>query len=65
MTPDEFYTMVGHRDVLKDVDIKTLVLDLTREKLSEAELMEIFWRHLPDLHEEYIRGYFYRKFGSQ
>ncbi len=62
MTKDELYAMLGHQDVMKDVDVKTLVLDLIRKKLTPEEIMALFWNHLDDLDSEFVRGYFYRRF---
>ena len=62
MTKEELYQLIGHQDIQKDLDVKTLVLDLIRFKFTQEEVMDIFWGYLNNLDEEFIRGYFYRKF---
>lgn len=62
MTPEELYQLLGHTDIQQDIDVKTLVLDLVREKLTPEEIMSVFWTHLGDLEAEFIQGYFYRRF---
>ncbi len=65
MTQDDLYAMLGHTDVQRDLDIKTLVLDLVRERLTPDEMMALFWEHLGDLDESEVRGYLYRHFSRQ
>lgn len=62
LTPDDLYTLVGHTEIQKDLDVKTLVLDLIRERIPQDEIISIFWRHLEGLDEEFVKGYFYRRF---
>jgi hypothetical protein len=61
---EALYDLLGHQDVMKDLDVKTLVLDLIRERASEEEILAIFWRHLEELDEAFIKGYFYRRFSA-
>lgn len=62
MTQEELYRLLGHADVQKDLDIKTMVLDLIRERFSQEEILSLFWAHLSELDESYVRGYLYRRF---
>ena len=64
MRQEELYALLGHQDVMKDLDVKTMVLDLIRERASEEELLSIFWRYLEELDEAFVKGYFYRRFSS-
>lgn len=61
MTPEELYTFLGHQDVAKDVDVKTLVLDIVRERMTNEEVHTIFWRYLSELDERFIKDYLYRR----
>lgn len=62
MTKDELYQLIGHQDILKDLDVKTLALDLIRSKLTQEEIMTLFWEHIEDLDAEFVKGYLYRRF---
>lgn len=62
VTPEDLYQLLGHQEVFRDLDVKTLVLDLVKKQFSEEELLALFWKHLGDLDPEYIKGYVYRKF---
>jgi hypothetical protein len=62
VTKEELFEILGHQDIEKDLDVKTLVLDLIRDKLTQEEIHELFWKHLGDLDQEFVRGYFYRRF---
>lgn len=62
MTKEELYQMLGHQDIHKDLDVRTLVLDLIRAELSQEEILSLFWRHLENLDEDFVRGYLYRRF---
>ena len=62
LTKDELYKLMGHQDIHKDLDVKTLVLDLIREKMTQEEILSVFWEQLGDLDESFVRGYFYRRF---
>ncbi len=62
VTEEELFAMLGHQDVHKDLDVKTLVLDLIREKLTQEEISDLFWKHLGDLDPDFVRGYIYRRF---
>lgn len=62
VTKDELYQLLGHQDIQRDLDVKTLVIDLIREKFTQEEILELFWAHLNDLESTYVKGYFYRRF---
>lgn len=62
VTEDELYEMVGHRDITKDLDVKTLVLDLLRERYTSDDVLDLFWQNLPHLDEAFVRDYFYRRY---
>lgn len=61
MTKEELYALLEGDDIVRVMDIKTLVLDLVRERMNQDELMALFWTHLPDMDEAFVRDYFYRK----
>jgi hypothetical protein len=60
MTKEELEALLGGQDLLRTLDVKTLVLDIVRE-LPEQELLSIFWTKLPELPKEYVRDYLYMK----
>lgn len=60
MTKEELETLLAGEDLLKTLDVKTLVLDIVRE-LPEQELLSIFWSKLPALSKDYVRDYLYMK----
>ncbi|HEY9746753.1 MAG TPA: hypothetical protein V6C99_11105 [Oculatellaceae cyanobacterium] len=60
MTKEELEVLLGGEDLLRTLDVKTLVLDIVRE-LPESELLSIFWAKLPGLSKEYVRDYLYMK----
>lgn len=60
MTKEELDELLEGGEMLHTLDVKTLVLDIVREMKSE-ELLEIFWRKIPELEKEYVRGYLYMK----
>lgn len=60
MTKDDLDTLLGGEELLRTLDVKTLVLDIVRD-LPDQELLEIFWNKLPDLSKEYVRDYLYMK----
>ena len=60
MTKDELNALLAGEDLLRTLDVKTLVLDIVRE-LPEQELLSIFWDKLPELSKEYVRDYLYMK----
>lgn len=64
MNKDEFYALVGHQDVHRDIDVKLIVMDYVREHMSQEEIDDIFWRALPAFTLDEIKGYFYRKRGG-
>jgi hypothetical protein len=64
LTKDELYQLLGHQDIERDLDVKTLVMDLIRSKLTPDELMALMLDHLEDLDEAFVRGYLYRRFSS-
>ncbi len=62
MTKDELFAMLGHQDVQRDLDVRTLVLDLIREKMSQEEILNLFWANLGDLDTAFVKEYLYRRF---
>lgn len=60
MTKEELETLLAGEDLIRTLDVKTLVLDIVRE-LPEEELLAIFWDKLPDLDRDYVRDYLYMK----
>jgi hypothetical protein len=62
MTKDELEQLLAGEELMKTLDVKTLVLDIVRE-MNEDELLTIFWNKISSLEQEYVRGYLYMKRG--
>jgi hypothetical protein len=60
MNKDELASLLDGDELLRTLDVKTLVLDIVRE-LPDEELLTIFWAKLPNLSKEYVRDYLYMK----
>lgn len=60
MTEQELEALLGGEDLLKTLDVKTLVVDIVRE-MPDQELLDIFWRHLSEISVENLRDYLYMK----
>ncbi len=60
MTKDELEALLAGEDLLRTLDVKTLVLDIVKD-LPDQELLSIFWDKLPDLSKDYVRDYLYMK----
>jgi hypothetical protein len=60
MTKEELEALLGGQELLRTLDVKTLVLDIVRD-LPEEQLLSIFWDKLPELTKEYVRDYLYMK----
>ncbi len=60
MTKDELESLLAGEDLLRTLDVKTLVLDIVRD-LPDEELLSIFWSKLPQLSKDYVRDYLYMK----
>jgi hypothetical protein len=60
MTKEELERLLEGEELLRTLDVKTLVLDIVKE-LPDEELLSIFWAKLPDLTKDYVRDYLYMK----
>lgn len=60
MTKEELDTLLSGEELMRTLDVKTLVLDIVRE-MPEEELLTIFWTKLPHLSKEDVRDYLYMK----
>lgn len=60
MTKEELESLLAGEDLIRTLDVKTLVLDIVRD-LPDQELLAIFWSKLPQLSKEYVRDYLYMK----
>jgi len=60
MNKDELTSLLDGEELLRTLDVKTLVLDIVKE-LPDEELLTIFWSKLPDLSTDYVRDYLYMK----
>ncbi len=60
MKRETLEALLDGEDLMQTVDVKTLVLDLVKQ-FKKEEILEIFWAKLPELDEEWLRGYFYMK----
>ena len=48
-------------DIESRLDIKSLVLDLVKRHFSHEQIMQMFYDHLPQLDEEYIRKFIFMR----
>lgn len=60
MTQDELLQLLDGEEILKTLDIKTLVLDTMRD-MPQEEFLDIFWEKLPALQSQYVKDYLYMK----
>jgi len=60
MNKDELTSLLDGEELLRTLDVKTLVLDIVKE-LPDEELLTIFWSKLPQLSADYVRDYLYMK----
>jgi hypothetical protein len=60
MTQEELNTLLAGEELLRTLDVKTLVLDIVRE-MPEEEMLTIFWDKLPQLKQEFVKDYLYMK----
>lgn len=60
MTKEELEQLLGGDDLLRTLDIKTLVLDLMKDRPPE-EFLDTFWGRLPELTPDYVRDYLYMR----
>lgn len=60
MNKEELEQLLGGEDLLRTLDVKTLVLDIVRD-LPDQELLSIFWSKLPELSKDYVRDYLYMR----
>jgi len=60
MTPAELDELIQGDELLRTLDVKTLVLDILRE-MPEDEYVKIFWDKLPQLDAQFVRDYLYMK----
>lgn len=60
MTKEELESLLAGEELLRTLDVKTLVLDIVKE-LPESDLLSIFWDKLPELSKDYVRDYLYMK----
>jgi hypothetical protein len=60
MNKDDLASLLDGEELLKTLDVKTLVLDIVRD-LPDEELLIIFWDKLPKLTKDYVRDYLYMR----
>ena len=60
MTPEELEMLLNGDDLLKTLDVKTMVFDLLKE-MPQDEYVKLFWDKLPELDESFVRDYLYMK----
>jgi len=61
MTEDELKKLLDGEDLLKKLDVKSLVIDHFMRNSTIEEAMEIFYKKLPLLEESYVRRFIYMK----
>lgn len=61
MTEDELIKILNGDELLKKIDIKTLILDQIMKHTTMDELVEIFYKKLPGLDEAYVKRFIYMK----
>jgi hypothetical protein len=60
MQKEDLQILLEGEELLKALDIKTLVLDLVKE-MPDEQVMGIFWDKLPTLEIETVREYLYMR----
>ncbi|MEW5819074.1 MAG: hypothetical protein AB1782_02700 [Cyanobacteriota bacterium] len=61
MTEEELQKLLENEELLKRLDVKTLVLDLYSKHIATEELVRTFMQKLPELDEAYVKRFFYMK----
>lgn len=62
MTPDDLEQLLGEQSLTDTLDVKSLTIDMLKKQELE-ELMDSFWKLLPLMTEEQLKGYFFMKRG--
>jgi hypothetical protein len=60
MEKAEFLKLLGEKDLLTTLDVKTLILDLVKD-LPQDELIRMFWEKLPELDESTLQEYLFMR----
>lgn len=60
MNQDELNSLLQGDELLKTLDVKTLVLDLVKE-MPEEEILTIFWSKFDGLSVDYVKDYLYMR----
>mgnify|MGYP006291187713 CR=1 FL=1 len=61
MTEDQLKQLLNGEDIHKRLDLKSLVLDLLKNKSTKKEILDIFYQKLPDLNEAYVKRFIFMK----
>jgi hypothetical protein len=61
MTEEQLEKLLDGEDLLKRLDVKTLILDLFNKHTTQEELVQFFMEKLPDLDESYVKRFFYMR----
>jgi len=62
LTKEELEQLLGGEELMRTLDIKTLVLDIVK-RMDESQILNIFWKELPHLSDAEIKDYFYMRRG--
>lgn len=63
MTEDELKQLLNNEDLLRKIDVRTLILDYYMKQVSIEEIIDIFHKKLPEFDESYVRRFIYMKRG--
>ena len=61
MTEEELEKLLDGEELLKKLDVKTLVMDLLSKHTSMEDICEIFYSKLPGLDGNYVKRFIYMK----
>lgn len=61
MTEEELKKLLCDKDLLKTLDIKSLVLDYFAKKSSMEQIVNIFYEKLPEFDEAYVKRFTYMR----
>lgn len=61
MTEEELAKILDGEELLKKIDVKTLVIDLFMRHSTMDDLLAIFKERLPNLEDSYVKRFIYMK----
>lgn len=61
MTEDQLQQLLDGEELIRRLDVKSLVIDLISKQTSTEELINFFKSKLPELDEAYVKRFIYMK----